>query len=344
MPRTDLSGVKPVIFSCDGLTLNDAERTFFSEENPFGFILFARNIETPEQVRALIADFRQAVGRSDAPVLVDQEGGRVQRFKPPHWYKAPPFGKLGELYDIDPDKGRRATVLATQLIAADLQKVGVTVNCSPCLDLNLEATSSVIGDRSFHSDPDVVGQLAKIVCAEYLTAGIMPILKHMPGHGRGAVDSHHELPAVAASKDELGGADFSPFKTLCHMPWGMTAHIVFEDIDPDYPATQSKIVIDDIIRGQIGFDGLLLTDDLNMNALSGSLGDRAVRAQDAGIDLILHCSGKLDEMREVAGACRPISEPVIQRINAGISVTSAALVIKNTENLKEELAQLLALV
>ncbi|MEH6495621.1 MAG: beta-N-acetylhexosaminidase [Pseudomonas marincola] len=343
MPRTDLSGVKPVIFSCEGLTMTNAERAFFKQETPFGFILFARNIEDPDQVRALIADFRQCVDRNDAPVLVDQEGGRVQRFKEPHWFKAPSFGTLGKLYDLDVIKGERATILATRLIAADLQDVGVTVNCSPCLDLSLDVTSSVIGDRSFHENPDVVVHLAKIVVDEYLNAGITPVIKHMPGHGRGSVDSHLELPTVSASVTDLA-ADFLPFKELSSAPWGMTAHIVFDEIDPKFPGTQSKIVINDIIRGEIGFDGVLLTDDLNMNALSGSLGMRTIRAQEAGIDIILHCSGKLDEMQEVMKACLPMTEDTIRRIDTQKLEDINLHITENIENLKEELATLLALV
>jgi len=347
LPRTDLSGVKPVIFSCEGFTLTNAERAFFKQENPFGFILFARNIDDPDQVRALIVDFRLCVGRNDAPVLVDQEGGRVQRFKEPHWFKAPSFGTLGKLYDLDATKGARATILATQLIAADLQNVGVTVNCSPCLDLSLGVTSSVIGDRSFHENPDVVAHLAKIVVDEYLNAGITPVIKHMPGHGRGSVDSHLELPKVSTSVDDLA-ADFLPFKELSSAPWGMTAHIVFEDVDPEYPGTQSKTVINDIIRGEIGFDGVLLTDDLNMNALSGSLGMRTIRAQEAGIDIILHCSGKLDEMQEVMKVCLPMTEDTMRRIDTqnsqNITQATNPRITENIENLKEELATLLALV
>jgi len=344
LQKVDLSDVKPVIFSCEGLALSDAEKNFFAHEKPLGFILFGRNVETPKQVSKLAADFRQAVGRPDAPVLVDQEGGRVQRLKEPHWYKAPSFGTLGAIYNLDPDKGRRAVSLATRLIALDLTAVGISVNCSPCLDLSLAETSSVIGNRSFSEKPEIVAELATIVCDEYIKAGIAPVIKHLPGHGRGAVDSHIELPTVDASMEELLTSDFVPFKQLSHMSWGMTAHIVFEAIDPDYPATQSNIVIEDIIRGEIGFDGVLLTDDLNMNALSGTLGHRAKLAQEAGIDILLHCSGKLDEMREVAAACSPITDEIIRRIETGPSAIAPVSTEAEIDQMKEELAELLALV
>ncbi len=319
MPRTEQTSlifddVKAVIFSCSGLVLTDEERTFFKKENPFGFILFARNVETPDQVRSLISDFREAVGRDDAPVLVDQEGGRVQRLRSPHWFDAPSFGTIGKLYQIDPSKAQRALRLATQLIAMDLMDLGFTVDCTPCLDLGLPETSNVIGDRSFADDPELVAEFGEIVIQEMVQAGITPVIKHMPGHGRGTVDSHHELPVVKTPRSELSKSDFVPFKKLSSSPWGMTAHIVYDDIDAKWPATQSATVIKDVIRGEIGFDGLLLTDDLNMQALDGELDVRAARALNAGIDVILHCSGKIDEMKLVAGACDTLSKEAIRRI------------------------------
>lgn len=314
MPKTDLANVKSVIFSCLGPSLTAEEKDFFRSENPLGLILFARNIDHPDQVRALIDDFKEAVGREDAPILVDQEGGRVQRLRSPHWFEAPAFGKLGALYAKDEKAGKEATILATRLIADDLIGVGFTVDCSPCLDLSLDVTSTVIGDRSFDGDPERVSTLGNVVIQTFLSAGITPVIKHIPGHGRGNVDSHLELPVVGTEKATLSASDFVPFKKLAKSPWGMTAHIVFEDIDPQNPATQSETVIREIIRGEIGFDGLLLTDDLNMQALKGTLADRATTAIKAGIDVILHCSGKLEEMKEVAPVCPALTSDARRRL------------------------------
>lgn len=314
MQKTDLSSVKSVIFSCEGLKLTEDERQFFKREKPFGFILFGRNIDNPDQVRKLTEELRSAVGRADAPVLVDQEGGRVLRLRSPHWFDAPAFGQIGKLFEQDSEKGIQATRLATRLIALDLEDVGINVDCSPCLDLFFPETSSVIGDRSFNRDPELVAYLGAIVAEEFLAAGIIPVIKHLPGHGRATVDSHHQLPTVSVSKKELIDTDFAPFRSLKKSPWGMTAHIVFEAIDPKWPATQSKEIIRDVIRGEIGFNGLLLTDDLNMQALDGPLDLRAERALEAGVDIILHCSGKLEEMKLVAGACGTLSQISIDRI------------------------------
>ncbi|MEH6404999.1 MAG: beta-N-acetylhexosaminidase [Sneathiella sp.] len=314
MQKTDLSHVKSVIFSCVGLKVTEAEREFFEQENPFGFILFARNVDNPDQLKKLTDDLRGAVGRPDAPVLVDQEGGRVLRLKAPHWFEAPAFGKLGKLFEKNSEQGIQATRLATRLIARDLTAAGINVDCSPCLDLSFEETSSVIGDRSFNSDPARVAILGAVVAEEFLNAGIIPVIKHVPGHGRAIVDSHHHLPTVSATREELIKTDFDPFQALNKSPWGMTAHIVFDAIDPDRPATQSGQIINEIIRGDIGFDGLLLTDDLNMQALEGPLDLRASRALEAGVDIILHCSGKIDEMKLVAGACPKLSDASIDRI------------------------------
>ncbi len=335
--------MKPLIFSCAGPVLSTEERDFFRWASPLGFILFARNVDNPEQLRTLIRDFREAVGRKDAPVLVDQEGGRVQRLRSPHWHEAPSFGKIGALYQIEPEKGRQAARLATRLIALDLQGVGITVDCSPCLDLSFEQTSAVIGDRSFHQDPFIVAELGAIVAKEFMVAGIIPVIKHMPGHGRGEVDSHIELPVVSAERTDLLKTDFAAFKSLNQLPWGMTAHIVFDQIDPVHPATQSPIVIEEIIRGDIGFDGLLLTDDLNMQALEGSLAERATRALDAGIDIVLHCSGILDEMKEVAAVCPPISDVALSRYERSTeTVKQVSLLSCDRKILKSDLQRLLA--
>ncbi|MEH6547190.1 MAG: beta-N-acetylhexosaminidase [Sneathiella sp.] len=317
MSANKLCNCKSLILGCAGLQLSDDEVNFYAEHQPYGFILFARNVDTPDQVRRLIQQLRSSVGRPDAPVLIDQEGGRVQRLRSPHWFEAKPFGFFGALYKSDPKLARDVLALTTRLIAADLLSLGVTVDCTPCLDLSLPETAAAIGDRAFASDPAVVTELGALVAEEMIQAGILPVIKHMPGHGRGTVDSHHELPLVTASLGALGETDFAPFKALAHMPWGMTSHIVFDQIDPEYPATQSAKVIEEIIRGEIGFDGLLLTDDLNMNALSGNLADRAARALEAGVDIVLHCSGKILEMQEIAPVCSVLSEKALSRIETG---------------------------
>ncbi len=342
MPKTDYADVRSVIFSCEGTELTAAETAFFESEKPFGFILFARNVDTPDQLRKLISDLRACTGRADTPVLVDQEGGRVQRLRAPHWFNAPSFGKIAALYEQDSAAGLKAAELTTRLIAADLVSVGFSVNCSPCLDLGLPQTSAVIGDRSFGGDADQVIALSKIVAETYMACGIMPVIKHIPGHGRGTVDSHLELPIVAAAHSELAASDFIPFQKMNHIPWGMTAHIVFEALDPDYPATQSKRVVEEVIRGEIGFDGLLLTDDLNMQALKGSLADRAKRAISAGVDIVLHCSGKLSEMKEVVSACPKLSIDTVRRIEAGMSQVKYPVSF-DVAGLKNELADLVEL-
>ena len=316
MQRTDLAGVKPIIFSAEGLSLSAAEKDLFSTEKPFGLILFARNVDTPNQLRALIDDFRDVVGRADAPVLVDQEGGRVQRLRPPYWFQAPALSKFGELFDIDPGLGERAAVLATDIIIDDLKSVGFNVNCSPCLDLPRPETSNVIGDRALHKDIGILSRLGAVIADRYIERGILPVMKHLPGHGRATVDSHHDLPTVSVSREELQKSDFQPFKALNALPWAMTAHIVFDQIDPDNPATQSKTIIQDVIRGDIGFQGLLLSDDLNMNALKGSIGERAEAAYEAGIDILLHCSGDISEMRDIAPRIPHMSETVKDRVLA----------------------------
>jgi len=331
LPKTDLQNVKSVIFSCQGTSLTVEEKDFFRSESPLGLILFARNIDHPEQVRALIEDFKEAVGREDAPILVDQEGGRVQRLRSPHWFEAPAFGKLGALYAMDEKAGTEATILATRLIADDLNNVGFTVDCSPCLDLSLDVTSTVIGDRSLGRDPERVFKLGNIVKETFLSAGITPVIKHIPGHGRGNVDSHLELPVVGTDKATLSASDFVPFKKLANCPWGMTAHIVFEDIDPQNPATQSATVIREIIREEIGFDGLLLTDDLNMQALKGTLAERAAKAIKAGIDVILHCSGKLEEMKEVATVCPALTSDARRRLASSQSLKQPAISLEADE-------------
>lgn len=299
------------IFGCAGLRLSDAERRFFREADPWGFILFQRNCDSPEQVRALTAALRDCVGR-EAPVLIDQEGGRVQRLKPPRWRQAPPAAAFA---GRDPEALR----LNVRLIAADLAELGVDVDCLPCLDLPTPGAHDVIGDRAYSSDPAVAARMGRIASEALLEGGVLPVIKHVPGHGRARADSHLELPRVDASLPELQARDFAPFRALADMPLAMTAHVVYEAVDPDAPATTSAKVVREVIRGWIGFDGLLMSDDLNMQALSGALGARAEAALAAGCDLVLHCSGKADEMAQVAAAVRPLNAAGIRRAEAALA-------------------------
>jgi beta-N-acetylhexosaminidase len=302
-----------VLFGCAGPSLTPEERHFFRDIDPLGFILFQRNCVDPEQVRSLVAALRETVGREYAPVLIDQEGGRVARLKPPHWRTYPSGERIAAL---GADAAAAARI-ATRLIADDLAALGITVDCVPVLDLRLPGADKVIGDRSYGADPDTVARIGRAAAMGLLEGGIMPIVKHIPGHGRGTVDSHFACPMVATPRAELETTDFAPFRALADMPWAMTAHVVYAAIDPDRPATLSPIVIDAVIRGSIGFDGVLVSDDLSMQALGGSLGERAAGAFAAGCDLVLHCNGKMDEMRDVASAVGPLGATAQRRLDAG---------------------------
>ena len=273
-----------------------------ADADPAGFILFKRNCESPEQVRALVALLRDAVGRPDAPVLIDQEGGRVARLGPPHWRVPPAPALLGALAKIDSSAGERAAWLSARLVAADLYPLGITVNCVPMLDLRFVEASAVIGDRSFGADPHAVIRLGRAVADGLRAGGIVPAIKHMPGHGRATADSHAVLPRVDVSLEALRASDFAPFRALRDTPAGLTAHVCYEALDPERPGTLSRTVIEEAVRGAIGFDGLLVSDDLSMGALTGPIGERARAALAAGCDLALHCNGNRDEMEDVAAA------------------------------------------
>lgn len=311
--------MKAAIFGCTGLVLSAEEKEFFRRHDPLGFILFARNCDTPEQIAKLTADLRASVGRDDAPVLIDQEGGRVQRLKPPRWRQAPPARRFGDLFRRDPELGREAVEFNMRLIAADLIPLGLDVDCVPCLDVPVPGAHDVIGDRAFALQPEIVADLGRIAANTMLDMGIMPVIKHVPGHGRAGVDSHHALPRVDTSVIELQHSDFLPFASLSDMPWGMTAHVLYTAIDAQHPATTSKVVIERIIRGVIGFQGLLLSDDLSMQALGGTLGDRARASLAAGCDVALHCNGKMDEMAQVADATGPLTPAALERVVRGRS-------------------------
>lgn len=305
---------RAVVFGCKGPALEDDERRFFADADPAGFILFARNAETPDQLRALVAELRAAVGRDDAPVLIDQEGGRVARLGRPHWYDPPAARVFGYLAKRRPQDAGAATYLNARLIAADLAAAGITVDCAPVLDLRWPDGNDVIGDRAFTGDPAVVADLGYQTCKGLLEGGVLPVLKHMPGHGRAEVDSHEALPVVEASHEALAAADFQPFVELGEAPWGMTGHVVYRALDGENPATLSPRVIADIIRGEIGFDGVLISDDLSMGALSGDLRARGAAALDAGCDLVLHCNGRMDEMQAVMEGVGQVGETARARL------------------------------
>jgi beta-N-acetylhexosaminidase len=310
---------RAVIFGCTGPDLTDDERAFFRDADPLGFILFARNVDTPERTRRLVEELRSSVARAEAPVLIDQEGGRVARLRPPHWRKAPPARLLGELYARDPELGLEATLLNSRLLAADVASVGGDVDCLPVLDIAFPETHAVIGDRAYADRPEPVAALGRAAAEGLLAEGVMPVIKHIPGHGRATVDSHASLPRVTAPRDLLERTDFLPFKLLSDLPWAMTGHLLFDAVDSAAAITVSARGVKEVIRDHIGFDGLLLSDDLSMQALGGSLGDRANRALAAGCDVALHCNGRMAEMTEIAGRTGPLCEAAGRRFDAGRS-------------------------
>ena len=297
--------VSALICGIAGPTLGADEIAFFHAAKPWGFILFKRNCQTPEQIRTLTASLREAVGR-DAPILIDQEGGRVQRLGPPHWPAYPDGRTFGEVHARAPADGIAAARLGARLIAADLHRLGIDVDCLPVLDVPVEGAHDVIGRRAYGLGPTVVSTLGRAAADGLLAGGVLPVIKHVPGHGRAGVDSHHHLPVVDAPRAVLETTDFPPFRDAAHLPLAMTAHVVYTSIDPDRPATTSKTVIDEVIRGFIGYDGCLMSDDVSMKALSGTLGERTAAALAAGCDLVLHCNGDLGEMEAVAAHCRTL--------------------------------------
>jgi beta-N-acetylhexosaminidase len=288
------------IYGCSGHRLTEDERAFFAEMRPWGFVLFRRNIDSPEQVRALTDELRAAIGDADAPVLIDQEGGRVQRMGPPHWPKYPP-GNAYLKATNDPMDARELARLGARLMAHDLREVGINVDLLPVLDVPVPGAHDIVGDRAYGQDPATVALLGRAAAEGLLAGGVLPCIKHMPGHGRAFADSHKDLPTVHADFDTLDAWDFAPFKAMSDMPWAMTAHIVFTAADRKRPATQSKKAVK-MMREYLGFAGLIMTDDLSMQALSGSLGERAHQSLKAGCDVVLHCNGDLAEMQDVAEA------------------------------------------
>jgi len=303
--------MRAFICGLKGLTLESDERAFLREAAPWGVILFRRNIDAPDQVSRLTAEIRDALGRH-APILVDQEGGRVQRFGPPHW-RAYPAAARFEIAAASAAQAERLAWLGARLIAHDLREVGVDVDCLPVLDAPAEGSNSIIGDRAYSRDPARIAAIGRAAAEGLMAGGVAPVMKHIPGHGRARADSHLELPVVDASREELERVDFAPFKANADLPMAMSAHVVYTSIDPAAPGTLSKTVIGDVIRGQIGFDGLLMTDDLSMRALSGGFRERAERAIGAGCDIVLHCNGDLAEARPVAEGAPPLQGAALAR-------------------------------
>ena len=336
------NSVRAVIFGCAGRSLTDAERRLFERVNPLGFILFSRNVQgapvqgadptegqgragaalagpvqDPAQVRALVDELRGLVGRPDAPVLIDQEGGRVQRLRPPCWRKAPPAAAFRPLAARDPAAAREAVRLNAALIGAELAALGIDVDCTPVLDVPVAGAHDVIGDRAYGDQPGLIAELGRAVCEGLMERGVLPVIKHIPGHGRANVDSHLSLPVVRDSAETLRATDFAPFRALADAPWAMTAHVVYQAFDAAAPATTSALVVREVIRGEIGFDGVLISDDIAMKALGGGFGERAAAVLAAGCDAALHCTGDLAEMEAVAAATSPLTEKARERLARG---------------------------
>jgi len=306
---------KSMILGCSGLSLTSEEKSLYAGERPWGFILFGRNISEPEQIADLVAALRDSVGWH-APVFIDQEGGRVQRIRPPILPHYPSGQALGDIYRRDREAGLRAAWLMSRLHAFDLLKFGINVDCLPVLDVPVEGSSNVIGNRAYGGDPKTVTEMGRAAAEGLKSGGVLPVMKHMPGHGRGFADSHHELPVVSVPRAELEAHDFPPFVALKDELMAMTCHVVFSDIDPHNPATTSRKVVEEIIRGYIGFNGLLISDDTSMNALSGTIGERTANILAGGCDIALHCNGVMDEMLQVVRNVGPLAGRSLARAHA----------------------------
>lgn len=335
--------MKPIIFGASGTRLTNEETAFYAEHRPAGFILFKRNVETPDQLRALIDSMKLAADNPDALVLIDQEGGRVARLRPPHWREYPRGAEYGQLWSIDPDLAGEAAFLGARLIADDLSELGINVDCLPVLDVPVPGANNIIGDRAYGTDPTIVMALGRAAAQGLMEGGVLPIIKHIPGHGRAMADSHLELPVVTASRTALEHHDFPPFRALGDIPLAMTAHVIFTAYDAQAPATTSRIVIDAVIRDQMGFSGLLMSDDLSMKALSGDFVKRREAVLAEGCDIVLHCNGKMDEMEPIAIGCDAIAPAARARLDAAIAALRQGSQSFDRGQAEARLAELLAM-
>ncbi|WP_373504499.1 beta-N-acetylhexosaminidase [Aestuariivirga sp.] len=332
-----MTSIGAFISGCSGMSLTAAERQFFARTNPFGLILFRRNCETPDQLKALTTAFRESVGRKNAPVFIDQEGGRVQRLGPPSnaWRKYPAAKLFGECYAENPLVALRSARNVGRLMAEDLITAGITANCVPVLDVPQPGAHEIIGSRAYSTRIDQIMALARAHAAGFADGGVLPVIKHIPGHGRAQADSHMELPVVEATRAELEAIDFPPFAAMADAPMGMTAHVVYTALDKTAPATLSRKVIANIIRKQIGFRGLLMTDDLSMKALAGSYTEKTRSALDAGCDLVLHCNGEMDQMEEVAAAAGALKGKALARARAALKAARKPQAFDRKQALKD---------
>ncbi len=334
--------MKPVIFGLSGLTLTDDEKRLFRDVEPAGYILFKRNIQDRDQVRALTDSLRTLHGRDDVPVLIDQEGGRVARMRPPVWPDFPAGGAFDALYDLAPMTAIEAARCNAEAIALSLNEVGINVDCLPVLDVRVPETHSAIGDRALGSDPMRVAALGRAILDGLAKGGVIGVVKHMPGQGRASVDTHHDLPHVTASATELE-QDLAPFRALNNAAMGMTGHVVYDVWDDQHTATMSPYVLNNIIRANIGFDGLLMSDDLDMNALQGDVATRALRCVEAGCDIALNCWGRLDEMRAIADMLPEITQAALARLDRAMALPVPAFDADRLAHLLDKRDQLLAL-
>jgi beta-N-acetylhexosaminidase len=338
-----LMTAKAMILGCAGKALTPDEVEFYRDERPWGFILFARNIGEPSQIVDLVGIMRDCVGRPDAPVFIDQEGGRVQRLRPPIAPNYPAGGALGALYTRDHAAGLRAAWLMSRLHGFDLSRLGITADCLPVLDVPVEGASDVIGQRAYGFDPRTVAALGRAAADGLMAGGVLPVMKHMPGHGRATADTHFALPTVDETVEGLRDHDFAPFRALNDLPMGMTAHVVFSAIDPDAPATTSARVVEEIIRGEIGFDGLLMSDDTSMKALAGDFPHKAAAILAAGVDIVLHCNGVMDEMAGIAARTLPLAGRSLERADRALAARHGADATVEADA-REEFASLFDLV
>lgn len=335
-----MAALSSAIYGLSGTKITPDERRFFGDTNPYGFILFARNCESPAQVSALVSELKSLVGRDVLPVLIDQEGGRVARLKPPHWPEYPPAGAFAALYARAARDAENAAYLNARLIAEDLSALGITVDCAPLADLPVDGAHDIIGDRAFGRTPPQVIALARAMARGLTDGGVVPVLKHVPGHGRACADSHEELPVVEASLDVLRATDFAPFKALADLPMAMTAHVLYTAIDGKHMATLSPSVIS-LIREEIGFKGLLMSDDISMKAMKGDFAARAKQALTAGCDVILHCNGNMKEMRAIADGVQPLAGASLSRAQAAMAVAGKRKTF-DVAQAKQTVQQLLA--